>query len=146
VAVSQRPSSIPRFHLRISCHRLLEPDDATRPWTLLQGAGDQGYLAAVAAAVLERLQRRPADDPSHLVLVLSDEGDVELLGAILWRVVDDDHGNAGLLRAGKHRDDPLLGDRLDDHEIELSCDTVIGLAGLQRRVQAGGLNRHVHAV
>jgi hypothetical protein len=40
----------------------------------------------------------------------------------------------------------LLGDRLDDDEIELACDAVIGLAGLQRSVQSSGLNRHLHAI
>jgi hypothetical protein len=48
--------------------------------------------------------------------------------------------------ARKHRDDALFGDRLDDDEIELAGDAVIGLAGLQRRVQSGGLDSYLHAM
>src|SRR5262249_25534605 len=69
--------------LRIARHRLLEAGDAARTRALLQRAGDQRHLATVAAAVLERLHRDLADDAAHLVLILPDEGDIEILRTVL---------------------------------------------------------------
>src|SRR6516162_4244987 len=121
--------------LRIGLHGLAEAGDPARADTLLQRAGDERDLAAVAAALLERLQYRYPCDAAELDVVLADEAEVEVLGAVAGWGVDQDHRHAGLLGADQRRHDSLLGAGNDGQHVELAGDGVVDLLRLQGCVE-----------
>src|SRR5262249_11449620 len=108
-----------------------EAGDPARADTLLQGAGDERDLAAVAAALLERLQYRYPCDAAELDVVLADEAEVEVVGAVAWRGDDQDQRPAGLLDGDQPLHDSLVGAGNDGQYVELASDGVIDLLRLQ---------------
>jgi hypothetical protein len=74
-------------------------------------------------------------DAAELDVVLADETEVEVLGAVAGRGVDQDHRHAGLLGADQRRHDSLLGAGDDGQHVELAGDGVVDLLRLQGCVE-----------
>ena len=68
-------------------------------------------------------------------MILADEAEVEVLGAVARRRVDQDDRHAGLFGADQRRHDRLLGAGDDGEHVELAGDGVVDLLRLQRRIE-----------
>src|SRR5262245_5982345 len=97
------------LHLWVGFHGLAEAGDTTRTDALLQRACDKRDLAPITATVLQRLQHRFTGDAAELDVILAHEAQVEVLGAVARRRVDEDDRHAGLLGAHQRGNDRLLG-------------------------------------
>ena len=78
-------------------------------------------------------------------MVLADEAEVKVLGAVAGRGVDQDHRHAGLFGAGQRRHDRLLGAGDDGQDVELAGDGVIHLLRLQGCVKVLADRIDLHA-
>src|SRR5207253_2780473 len=124
------------------CLRQLLPTTISLPFSTPSGM--PADLAAVAAALLERLQYRYPGDAAELDVVLADEAEVEVLGAVAGWGVDQDHRRAGLLGADQRRHDSLLGAGDDGQHVELAGDGVVDLLRLQCRIEMLTDRVHFH--